>query len=82
MLNSFSPTPKGDKLHCLHEQLFLCLVETMLEVLDVILEKTKGQFLQKEGMLLAKQLLASAKHILDLFTKTITSAVCRGNMPG
>lgn len=50
----------------------------MSEVLDKLPmdKKTKGRFLPKEGMLLGKQFLMSAKHILNLFAETITSAVC------
>lgn len=50
----------------------------MSEVLDTVLEdkRVRGWFLQNEGMLLGKQLLSSAKHTLDLFGKTLTSAVC------
>lgn len=52
------------------------LWELMSEVLDTVLEHKcfKERFLQKEGMLLGKQ-LNSPKHILDLFADILTSAV-------
>lgn len=42
-------------------------------------KRTKCRFLQKEGMQLDMQLLTSAKHVQDLFVKTVTFAVslCR-----
>lgn len=51
--------------------------EQMPKVLDTIPQNkcVKWRFLQKGGMLFSKQLLNSAKHILDLFAKTLTSAV-------
>lgn len=50
----------------------------MYEVLEtVFLNKwVKGRFLQKEGMILGKQLLSSTKHILHLFMKMLISIVC------
>lgn len=58
---------------------YSCVSESnYLEVLNSALEnkRTKDLFLQKERMLLGKQLLTTAKHILYLFTKTLTSAMC------
>lgn len=54
------------------------LWDQISDVINLVPEgkKPKGQSLQKEGMLLGKQLLNLVKHILDLFTKMVTSAVC------
>lgn len=48
------------------------------EILEIVSEekRSKDCLLQKGWMLLGKQLLDSVKHILDLFAKSVTSAVC------
>lgn len=53
------------------------LWKQLSEILDLLPDdkSTKCRFLQKEGVLLGKQLLTSAKHVLYLFAKTVTSAV-------
>lgn len=53
------------------------LWEQLSDVLDLLFpeQTTKCKFLWKEGMLLGKQLLTLTKHVLDLFAKTVTSAV-------
>lgn len=52
------------------------LWEQLLDVMDTLSDKkTKCWFLQKEGMQIGKQLLTWTKHVLDLFAKTVTSAV-------
>lgn len=53
------------------------LWEQLLDILEMLPEDkvTKCRFLQREGMLLGKQLLISVKHVLDLFAKTVMSVV-------
>lgn len=53
------------------------LWDQLAEVVDMLPDdkRTKCRFLQREGMLLGKQLLTSAKHLIDLFAKTVTSTV-------
>lgn len=53
------------------------LWERLLDILELLPDDkhTKCWFLQKYGMQLGKQLLVSAKYVLDLFAKMVTSAL-------
>lgn len=62
----------------MHELTQQCLVGPTIDYPDSVPEekKAKGRYLQKEVMLLEKQLLNFTKQIIGVFAKTLTTTVC------
>lgn len=68
---------------CLHVQVSICFVRTAVGTITSLLDNKESivHCISSEGMLMAKQQLNSVYHTLEIFVKTLTSAVTVGWHP-
>lgn len=70
------PWDQGHELYCRCEPLHLCSLGSTLGSFWFCAGRKEDQELPERKYNRREQLLTSAKHILDLFVKTVTLAVC------